>query len=57
MARQIAEVEKYRRALSEVHAHRNHLRWCLEVDAVAAYNEELKKFHKRVVNLKPAIFR
>ena len=57
MARQIAEVGKHRHALSEVHAQRNHLRWCLEMDLVDTYNEELKKFQKRVAKLKPAVFR
>ena len=53
----VVDLGNHRAALADVHARRNHLKWCLDMDLVDAYNEELKSFQKFVSRLKPAVRR
>ena len=49
----IKGIMRYREALASVHAQRNHVKWCLDMGFVTAYNEELVKLKKMVSALKP----
>ena len=49
----IKGIMRYREALGSVHAQRNHVKWCLDMGHVTAYNEELAKLKKMVSALKP----